>query len=322
MGEIYSQANEVHVWLGPASSDSDAAMRYIAEPSTWTRNEQTPDRENSLYSLFDRPYWSRLWIIQELILAGSDKIKVHCGSQVVSADDICKFYQSSSTKLISGTKGLHLILTTNWARDSRDSRLIWAELAGYFPHHCSNPLDKVYGLQGLLDPKLRIAVDYDVSEDELFFRLLSNVCFNKISHVTPPRHEGGYLNFYHWKEIISLIAALLEALKPSVPLTVLMHILWAELKIRGVEIQDKDSGQWRKASSYDEYLDAFRSLWDDCPDLMKDMARGFPAVSTDPSPEWIPPPSYRSFRRLQRIRCIMFIIRVARLRDSDSERKS
>ncbi|PMD42980.1 heterokaryon incompatibility, partial [Hyaloscypha variabilis F] len=62
MGSIYSTASRVLVWIGEESEESQAAfgcMRCLF-------NSQ--DLEN-FHFLCQKPYWERLWIIQELCLA-------------------------------------------------------------------------------------------------------------------------------------------------------------------------------------------------------------------------------------------------------------
>jgi len=112
MGKIYSRAEEVLIWLGEASEDSDLALAYLghwSRPSsqykedlrflTWRTSRQTQTdnwtafelserdstpknmikdslgHKNDLFRghslqalarLFQRPYWRRTWVIQEV----------------------------------------------------------------------------------------------------------------------------------------------------------------------------------------------------------------------------------------------------------------
>ncbi|KAF2433739.1 HET-domain-containing protein, partial [Tothia fuscella] len=61
MAEIYSQAKRVVVWLGAEADGSDHAMTGIpvlSDPS-WSR----------LANLVQRPWFRRLWVVQEVVLA-------------------------------------------------------------------------------------------------------------------------------------------------------------------------------------------------------------------------------------------------------------
>ncbi|KAE9363193.1 HET-domain-containing protein [Stipitochalara longipes BDJ] len=88
MGNIYSKATEVWIWLGEAGDNSDAAMNYI-------RNIKTLDFEDPKYSpplntwkaiklLWSRPWFERLWVVQEALLAR--KSTFNCGQQSVDFD--------------------------------------------------------------------------------------------------------------------------------------------------------------------------------------------------------------------------------------------
>lgn len=89
MKRIYSRADEVYVWLGPASDNSELAMDFLAHRASralrarglgyapvWTDQEGAAMRD-----LCEREYWRRMWIIQEVIHA--DRIRVWCGARSV-----------------------------------------------------------------------------------------------------------------------------------------------------------------------------------------------------------------------------------------------
>jgi hypothetical protein len=114
MGDIYRQADRVHAWLGESAEDSDRIMRKAipignahlemwsplsgdGEPSTgWSYlNVQSPEdflarRQNindsdvldaaditAFHKLILRPYWERLWILQEVALGA--QVVFQCG---------------------------------------------------------------------------------------------------------------------------------------------------------------------------------------------------------------------------------------------------
>ncbi|OCT53681.1 hypothetical protein CLCR_10715 [Cladophialophora carrionii] len=84
MGEIYASADRVIAWLGDSSPESEEALNYLEEVSRLLQqrseetvvgcNDKTPTR--ALKHLISRPYWSRLWIIQEVLLAKDALIMV------------------------------------------------------------------------------------------------------------------------------------------------------------------------------------------------------------------------------------------------------
>ncbi|OJD30264.1 heterokaryon incompatibility protein [Diplodia corticola] len=116
MRAIYASAREVIAWLGPATAGSDIAMTAIewlsARAETgcgldagfyhstravdmrplfvkWARHVSPMRREvyRALYDLFARPYWRRLWILQEAALAGKVS-PVLCGGRGVVWGDV------------------------------------------------------------------------------------------------------------------------------------------------------------------------------------------------------------------------------------------
>jgi hypothetical protein len=74
MGSIFSRAAKTIVWLGTATEDVVKDMQGI----TARYEEQNPhDLEHHLSGLQDlvsRPYWARLWILQEYTLSMSQNM--------------------------------------------------------------------------------------------------------------------------------------------------------------------------------------------------------------------------------------------------------
>jgi hypothetical protein len=97
MLEIYQGADCVISWLGEADDASDTALDYLEELSTnvllrkkdngdWDveNPELFPQRLAALYRLFLRPYFRRVWAIQELAVASLPYII--CGQKRVTGD--------------------------------------------------------------------------------------------------------------------------------------------------------------------------------------------------------------------------------------------
>jgi hypothetical protein len=76
MGKIFSGATRVIAWLGH-SCRAERAMRFLTDGSEeeivqTTLNEfATGKSPSGLFALLTRPFWTRRWIIQELVLARS-----------------------------------------------------------------------------------------------------------------------------------------------------------------------------------------------------------------------------------------------------------
>lgn len=95
---IYSQADNVIIWLGDATSTTDCAMRFLGKaqsdvhPRSWfdERLKFSFQRDQlewkAVLSLFNKEYWRRVWIIQETAVA--KHLSVACGQYELSWDCI------------------------------------------------------------------------------------------------------------------------------------------------------------------------------------------------------------------------------------------
>jgi hypothetical protein len=70
---IYSSATCVLSWLGPIRDGSNLAMKYLRGVDL--------EAEDSVTTLLNRRYWTRLWMVQEVVLGG--KWYVACGSDII-----------------------------------------------------------------------------------------------------------------------------------------------------------------------------------------------------------------------------------------------
>ena len=71
MREIYICSNRLTIWLGSPSGDTHlafATIRYILQGDGLKLPYLDEDSRRALNSLFDRPLWTRIWILQEVIL--------------------------------------------------------------------------------------------------------------------------------------------------------------------------------------------------------------------------------------------------------------
>ena len=90
MDRIYNNAKEVYVWLGPSTDESDLAMKFIRRLGNQSFWELGPFVSNASYgpswkavrALISRPWFSRRWILQEILLAR--RATVLCGDSEVS----------------------------------------------------------------------------------------------------------------------------------------------------------------------------------------------------------------------------------------------
>jgi hypothetical protein len=91
MRMVYSCARSVVVWLGEKNQNSDAAMQFLVDIEK-NVDLRRLERESALpmqmaawsavFALLRRPWWSRVWIIQEISVGKSDPL-LGCGNKWV-----------------------------------------------------------------------------------------------------------------------------------------------------------------------------------------------------------------------------------------------
>ncbi|KAK5713159.1 hypothetical protein LTR15_011522 [Elasticomyces elasticus] len=144
MGRIYAQATKVVVWLGPAHSDSDLAMRALTNINARRNQDKFWNQAGGLAvaRLCNRAYWTRLWIFQEIMLAKD--IELLCGKHVLpwtAFSDVVAASDSTSPR-------------AQFMGANHENRGL----------KCREPRDKVYGLLGVtrLEPGEELTADYQV----------------------------------------------------------------------------------------------------------------------------------------------------------------
>ncbi|KAI9703108.1 MAG: hypothetical protein M1820_005980 [Bogoriella megaspora] len=85
MRSVYAGAAQVCVWLGEADEYTDAAMQHLLDNQNYLDDlelkpllEWLMPASEGIRRLFDRPWWTRAWVIQEIIVATGEST-VGCG---------------------------------------------------------------------------------------------------------------------------------------------------------------------------------------------------------------------------------------------------
>lgn len=142
MGEIYSGAKEVIMWLGPDT----ASM-------AWTRDRKAEGSREAATHTLELPYWRRAWIVQEVALA--QRALVTCGDISLELDGIRAIKPMTISEYIIGrlyvlhmekSKPLWWILK-NLARTAESTRAVDI-IFGFFGLVCpdedgSSPIDNI-----------------------------------------------------------------------------------------------------------------------------------------------------------------------------------
>jgi hypothetical protein len=119
--------------------------------------------------LCSRPYWTRLWIVQEVVLA--QNLLIFCGTREVPVKGLTKLVHNSwfVTQGPINTRRTLGFLFADGKHNHFDS-LVNAVTA-FQNNQCQEPRDKVYGVRGLLPRHTqdKIEVDYSKSVEDVFF---------------------------------------------------------------------------------------------------------------------------------------------------------
>ncbi|KAK4950640.1 hypothetical protein LTR10_010633 [Elasticomyces elasticus] len=199
MSKIYSDAKIVLIWLGPRSPDSDSAMRVLDEPVGYWRDSQrfydmwTLEHSTAIHLLVERPYWSRLWVFQEVAFARRKLLM--CGDWCVAWESFADLVDVVERKSTSDS-GVRLLrpdtlagAKRSWgvvARETMESCHavrnslamlvikrasqtvqvvpLWDLMFALQHLSCSDPRDKVYALLGVAAQTLSpLEPDYTMS---------------------------------------------------------------------------------------------------------------------------------------------------------------
>jgi hypothetical protein len=102
MAQIYGKATRVCVWLGDGDDKSKLALDFIKKDvlQLWDFDKLCEDTSNApkwdaLISLMNRPWFSRRWVVQEIVLAGQAMLQ--CGPEYIEwqefADAVALFVE-------------------------------------------------------------------------------------------------------------------------------------------------------------------------------------------------------------------------------------
>ena len=193
MHEVYSTAYSVLVWLGEASDESDTAMDLLKEWSAWPTRTQHAETPPILDSVICRPWWSRIWIVQELALARSDPI-ILCGRKCLPWSDFMTGCVNSGLDLLNDdsterTKGifyrwlLHHVRAEVQSSSSKRSKSLCDMLRDTKDFEASDPRDKIYGCLGLLEDEIcsSLQPDYGIPTERVYLAATKHILKNESS---------------------------------------------------------------------------------------------------------------------------------------------
>lgn len=217
MGDIYLKSRRVVIWLGPEADDSTLVLGLLAElgsevtvdteinkirPISGDRTESywsdpraaqpfEHDRLSSIIELLSRPWFERLWVLQEAYLGRANAI-VMCGNQTIPWTSLNKaiFCMNSKEVPYSAPPNFDKTLTRVAKTFADRDDIPFADLINGTQYcKCLDPRDRIYAIQSILagrERKMGLEPDYTktVSEvyQEFLLRYIDNTrCLNLLA---------------------------------------------------------------------------------------------------------------------------------------------
>jgi hypothetical protein len=137
------------------------------------------------------PYWSRIWIVQEILQAAN--ISIMTGIRILDWDALFvpmsyQDYSGSQPAYLEFKLGAHHMNRVQYARDSpeaqarrtRRPKSLYDYIICFSIQDCSDPRDRIYAMLGLAERRNNFPVDYDVDmriliERTLLFEKFANI---------------------------------------------------------------------------------------------------------------------------------------------------
>ncbi|KAL9048194.1 MAG: hypothetical protein Q9206_006180 [Seirophora lacunosa] len=196
MADVYRSAEKVVVWLGPKRNGSDLALAAMATIASklqvdWNHLTINPASEDTEFSwldvdnplplddkshrsivfLFERPWFKRLWIWQEVFLA-ADRAEILCGNNTVTwhvfrtAVNCLRMHPKPDT-----IPGIFGAVQRAWNISAVQERQTLLRTLTDTKHaQCSDPRDRIFAILYLVPEynRLDIQPDYSKSVPDVF----------------------------------------------------------------------------------------------------------------------------------------------------------
>ncbi|OQE18710.1 hypothetical protein PENSTE_c017G02689 [Penicillium steckii] len=190
--QIYRAAEQVIVWLGEESHDSDLAIDFIKILDRYSREKHSVEELRSeleiekyhgewkaLEYFLARRWWSRMWTVQEFVLPRS--ISFWCGMRSIGRVSICRALAVANRCTTIGIK------ETAGFTNGLNRRRVWglykagkpgenvtlslSALTSYFSSmDATDDRDRLYGLMALASDASLMDVNYFLPSQEIYLR--------------------------------------------------------------------------------------------------------------------------------------------------------
>jgi hypothetical protein len=206
MGRIYAGAKEVISWLG---TDRDI-VTYFSKSV-----DERKDDPRGLMALSCSSYWTRAWVVQEILLG--HHVRLMADRYMLPLDALPAYHTGMPLKWnLYGIIQTRILHTRMLLRTSDQSGVTLIRLLDYFQfQNCHIDRDRVFSLLGLCKGGTGLVVDYSISDFRLALRVLAfcsdSFCLCAILTVAKalplslPSSLGGYNDDFRSSTYASLV---------------------------------------------------------------------------------------------------------------------
>jgi hypothetical protein len=183
MADIYRSAQSVIIWLGPAFPRSNDVLEYLFttdDPLILPDVERIQRDAESWQRFFELPYWRRLWVCQEILLAS--QVFVCLGPEVCrwvfrglsdNRIDLLRLQGGGAFDKRSpadhGRRRFKVLDLQAQSFSFRRKGFSWGEALRVNDRClCQELRDMVYGLLGIVHHEVRIQPDYEMPVRDIF----------------------------------------------------------------------------------------------------------------------------------------------------------
>ncbi|CAG5140183.1 uncharacterized protein ALTATR162_LOCUS653 [Alternaria atra] len=175
MNKIFRSASKVLVWLGCDSAMVEAARRLRYDVG---------DSNDAIATLLRHPYFSRVWVVQEIALARARVVV--CGDVELAWSDLL----NAVARHFDTLNRIPAVIN-----ETEHYRTLEMCLYKYCWNDCHDPRDKLYGLLGLTAERWRINVNYDKPLLEVYLDAVCAVCEELFDIWDPNCFYDGYIEY-------------------------------------------------------------------------------------------------------------------------------
>ncbi|CAK1366874.1 unnamed protein product [Cercospora beticola] len=191
MGQIYRDAEVVIAWIQREPFHPVSTMKFVYDEEPESDTEKDDSLEQLKLLVLHSTYWSRLWIVQEVLLA--KRLTIRIGKAEVEWTNLLPesnifekrarpkkngrmlTQQVGDDPMANAAMAIHLL---SWRRFERHNlragrHFSFHKAVDFFAMQvCTRPHDKIFGILGIANSRIR--VDYSLSIMELFMMVLAD----------------------------------------------------------------------------------------------------------------------------------------------------